>query len=138
MERAPGTRPGGANDAELRTPGTARYRIIVGTRECLEEEAEFAEPAGDHFAFSLQGGNPHTGRTTLRLVLQHQERVSLRAFDVNGRLVRTLQAGALGAGVHQLSWDGRTDRGGRAGAGVYFLRLQGAGQETVLRSIIVR
>jgi len=37
--------------------------------------------------------------------------------------VATLFQGSLGAGEHELTWDGRSDRGIPAVAGVYFLRL---------------
>jgi hypothetical protein len=49
--------------------------------------------------------------------------VSLRVFDVSGRLVRTLLNGfAQGEGA--VTWDGRTERGAPAVAGVYFYRLE--------------
>ncbi|MEO6463175.1 MAG: FlgD immunoglobulin-like domain containing protein, partial [Candidatus Eisenbacteria bacterium] len=47
----------------------------------------------------------------------------LDVVDARGRIVRTLAAGALPPGRHVRRWDGRDDRGGRAGAGVYFVRL---------------
>jgi hypothetical protein len=131
-------RPGGVYELAVTGPGVVRLRLVVGTTARLEEEAEIAAPAGEHLAFALTSGNPHAGETMLRLVLQRPERISLRAYDVSGRVVRTLQQGTLAAGVYQFGWDGRDERGGRVAAGVYFLRLAGSRRQAVMRNVIVR
>ncbi len=53
--------------------------------------------------------------------------MALRIFDVDGRLVRTLQRGFYAAGEHDVTWDAYNDEGRRVGAGVYFCRLVGPG-----------
>jgi hypothetical protein len=37
--------------------------------------------------------------------------------------VRVIYSGRLDAGEHRLSWDGRTDTGLDAGAGIFFTRV---------------
>jgi hypothetical protein len=49
-------------------------------------------------------------------------------FDASGRVVRGLASGVFPAGIRTVTWDGRDDRGERAGAGVYFVRLAWGGQ----------
>jgi hypothetical protein len=49
-------------------------------------------------------------------------------FDASGRLVRGLASGVFPAGIRSVTWDGRDDRGERASAGVYFVRLAWGGQ----------
>jgi hypothetical protein len=49
-------------------------------------------------------------------------------FDASGRLVRGLASGVFPAGIRSVTWDGRNDRGERASAGVYFVRLAWGGQ----------
>ncbi|MBE0566737.1 MAG: flagellar hook assembly protein FlgD, partial [Krumholzibacteria bacterium] len=41
--------------------------------------------------------------------------------------------GALPAGTHEVSWDGRDERGGRAASGIYLVRLTTAdgGRQTM-------
>jgi len=39
--------------------------------------------------------------------------------DSSGKTVRTIDLGALGAGVQDFSWDGTTDSGAQAAAGSY-------------------
>ncbi|MFH1145078.1 MAG: FlgD immunoglobulin-like domain containing protein [Candidatus Eisenbacteria bacterium] len=130
--------PAGAYAVTIREPQTLLFTVAIGTTPWLDDEAEAANPAGEHFALSYVGPNPHRGQTQLRLVLQQPEQVSLQAYDVNGRLVRTLQDGTLATGVHLLAWDGRTQGGSPAPAGVYFLRLTGAGREIIKRDVMLR
>ena len=49
--------------------------------------------------------------------------VQVRVFDVAGRLVRTLENGPRPAGERRVRWDGKDDRGGIVGSGVYFFRV---------------
>lgn len=65
---------------------------------------------------------PFTSETRLALRLQEATDARIEVFDVAGRLVRTLHQGALGAGVHDVIWDGRRYGGERASPGVYFVR----------------
>ena len=41
----------------------------------------------------------------------------------------------MASGVHAIVWDGRDDRNGRAGAGVYFAMLRHDGQMRVTRLV---
>ncbi len=49
--------------------------------------------------------------------------VSLKVYDLGGRLVRTLVNEARDPGCHMVSWDGRDSSGREVAAGVYFCRL---------------
>ena len=67
--------------------------------------------------------NPFNPKTTISFNLPVRGEVSLRVFDVRGRLVTTLVEEVREAGRHSVVWDG-TDRSGvRAASGVYFYRL---------------
>jgi flagellar hook assembly protein FlgD len=59
----------------------------------------------------------------LRFALPHEASISLRAYDVSGRLVRDLASGTYPAGAHTLSWDLRDHNGRTVAGGIYFLRL---------------
>jgi FlgD Ig-like domain len=79
--------------------------------------------APTELSFATPRPNPTTGPNTLLFALPREAAISLRAYDVTGRLVRELASGTYSAGAHTLSWD-LTDRDGRPVAGgIYFLRL---------------
>ena len=82
--------------------------------------------------------NPVSLATTIRYDLAASGRVSLALYDAGGRLVRTLQNGALPAGRHQSAWDGRNDAGAPVAAGVYFARLDANGQAYRSRIVLLK
>jgi hypothetical protein len=68
--------------------------------------------------------NPFNPQTVVAFELSREATVSLRIYDLAGRLVRILEPGrSFAAGRHQLEWSG-TDGGGRAvSSGVYIVRI---------------
>ncbi len=50
--------------------------------------------------------------------------VSLMVYDVLGRRVRQVWDGALGAGTHRFTWDGRDEEGKGVAAGVYIYKVE--------------
>lgn len=71
--------------------------------------------------------NPFNPLTRISFRMDRDAQVSLRVFDVHGRLVRTLVDDYLAAGPRVVEWDGTDDRGLPASSGTYYLRLQGGG-----------
>ena len=76
-------------------------------------------------ARSLQlSANPSRGPLGLRFAMPAAGDAEAEVFDTNGRLVRRVDGGAMGAGDHQITWDGRDGAGNEAAAGVYFIRVR--------------
>jgi glucose/arabinose dehydrogenase len=66
-------------------------------------------------------------------------RVTLAVFGPDGRRVRTLLAGfTLGAGPQRAAWDGRDDAGRAQRSGLYFLRIEVAGERRSVRLALRR
>ena len=73
--------------------------------------------------------NPFNPLTNISFKVERDARVSLRIYDVHGRLVRTLIDELMAAGPKRLTWDGRDDLGRSMASGAYYLRLQGGGTQ---------
>ena len=71
--------------------------------------------------------DPFVDRVHLSFALPAAARVRMAVYGVDGRAVADLGAATLSAGAHKITWDGRTSDGRPAGAGLYFLRVQGPG-----------
>ncbi len=80
------------------------------------------------FAFGGVYPNPFSAEAAIRFSLPSSGRVTVTIYDMSGRAVRTLTDTEMRAAEHILMWDGRDESGGMVGAGVYFCRLQAAGQ----------
>ena len=82
-------------------------------------------PVGLAASFARPVPTPAVSTALLRYSLVAQSRVSLRIYDAQGRLVRTvLPPSSQGAGPHQARWDGRDDDAHAARPGLYFARLE--------------
>lgn len=73
--------------------------------------------------------NPVNPATTISFTLPETQYVTLKIFDITGRLVADLVNNNLEAGQHQFRFDGA-----QLASGIYFYRLQ-AGPNTLVRKI---
>ncbi|MGQ0722813.1 MAG: VPS10 domain-containing protein [Candidatus Eiseniibacteriota bacterium] len=123
------------NDLRLHHPTRT---LVAGTYGrslwTFDVSAPTAAPEGESLADAgvvrLDGVAPNplaAGDARVRFALSRDAPVSLRIFDVSGRVVVTLVDGARPAGEHIETWDGRDAGGTRVAAGVYFVRLEAAG-----------
>jgi subtilisin-like proprotein convertase family protein len=90
---------------------------------------------------SLQPSWPNPTRdavTTIRFGLPAVQHVSLRIYDLTGRLVRTLFEGESPAGYRNVRWDGLDHRGRRVTPGIYLYRLNALPDALTGRLIVVR
>ena len=68
--------------------------------------------------------NPVSQGTTIHFQLNQTQPVTLRVYDVDGHLVRTLLAGPVQAGRHAVDWSGDNNQGLAVPSGVYFYSIQ--------------
>jgi uncharacterized delta-60 repeat protein len=88
-------------------------------------------------AFETLGPNPSGGSTRLAFALAQRSSVSLRVYDASGRLVRAQKVGTLPAGRHQAYWNGLSNGGVPAPAGVYFVNLSADGRDIGTQKLVV-
>jgi flagellar hook assembly protein FlgD len=82
--------------------------------------------------------NPFNPETTIRYDLSTGGDVTLRIYDIAGRVVRTLIEERQTAGQKSARWDGTNDLGQRVSSGVYFCRLTTPGFGETHKLVLVR
>ncbi|MCH8327280.1 MAG: T9SS type A sorting domain-containing protein [Candidatus Marinimicrobia bacterium] len=86
------------------------------------------EPIGNSIPseFALHGNypNPFNPVTTFSFDLPEQTIVEVTIWNLLGQEIRTLHRGALPAGTHEVTFDGRDNSGASVPSGVYFYRLR--------------
>ena len=85
-------------------------------------------------ALSSPTPNPSRDRAMLTLSLPVGERVAWGVYDLQGREVWS-EVSQLSAGHHVLEWSGQDRRSGRAGAGLYFVRVRVGATEFTRRFV---
>ena len=71
--------------------------------------------------------NPFNPATTIGYSLASRSRVTVRVYDLGGRVVRTLVDDVVEPGEYVANWDGTADTEQRAASGVYFVKMEGTG-----------
>jgi hypothetical protein len=100
-------------------------KMIQGWRALPEPASGAGVEVADIPGVRLGGSvpNPFSTETTISYNLQSAGTVRLEVYTLSGRLVRTLVDRPIGAGSHQVVWDGKDSRGRDVGSGVYYYRL---------------
>ena len=82
--------------------------------------------------------NPFNPSTHIAFELSVAGPVSMRVLDASGRLVRTLLDDERPAGSHAVRWDGRDGSGLPVASGVYFYRVEAAGEVLSQRMVLLK
>jgi len=87
------------------------------------------------FALATPGPNPSGGRVAFHFSLAAAALTRIDVLDVTGRRVWGTPPNWAEAGAHDLSWDGRDERGRAALSGLYFVRLSSGGRSLAVRFV---
>lgn len=126
--------------------------VIVGnTGGPVTADDSFSEPPANiktlaqepgmpaEFALYQNVPNPFNPTTSIRFdVPAGGGLVTLRVYDVSGRLVRTLVNGAQTAGLKTVEWNGTNDAGNSVATGTYLYRLTGPGFEQTRKMLMLK
>ena len=98
------------------------FSLIAGTGEFIRRrESE----AGINLRAQIVGvaPNPFRGSVDIAYFSPERTRIELQVYSVEGRLVKAFDRVDAGAGIQQITWDGRSNRSEDAAPGLYFARL---------------
>ncbi len=64
--------------------------------------------------------------------------VRVAVYSVAGREVKVLVDGPVGAGYHEVVWDGRDGSGSPMASGVYFIRMDAPGYQGSVKAVLLK
>jgi hypothetical protein len=82
--------------------------------------------------------NPFNPVCAIQYDIASAGRASLKVFDVNGSVVRTLVDGWREPGTYSAVWDGRDDTGKQLPSGVYLLRLEAGDVVAMGKAVLLK
>ena len=82
--------------------------------------------------------NPFVSNTVIRVSLTGSADVSLKIYDISGRMVRTLMQGRKDNGRYEILWDGRNEEREQVSSGVYFARMESGNFRATEKMISLR
>ena len=90
------------------------------------------------FAINQNTPNPFASATNIRFAIPEAKPVTLKIYNVEGRLVRDLVDRTMPAGRHEVTWDGRDATGSRVTSGVYFYRFAAGSFEAEKKMVVLQ
>jgi hypothetical protein len=114
-----------------------RTNLITPPGEVVDAPADIAAVEAG-LSLSAPRPNPSSGLTEMTFAIDAPAFVTVSVFDVRGALVRTIARAPYGAGRHTVGWDGRDSAGRDAAPGIYFARVQAAGEQVARKIQRVR
>jgi hypothetical protein len=67
--------------------------------------------------------NPFDQSVTINYSIPEQSNISLKIYDISGRLIKVLMDGKQPGGNYTAKWNGQDDKGNQASEGMYFVKL---------------
>jgi hypothetical protein len=94
---------------------------------------------GDHGVMAVYPNPALAGSAHVLFRIPSTTSVDIVFHTISGRMIRRLASGTYTAGIHDILWDGRDDRGNPAAAGVYLVQFaSGAGVHVTKRFVLFR
>ncbi len=90
------------------------------------------------FALGDAKPNPFSGSTKISFAIAKNAPVSLKIYDISGKLVKTLVNANLKPGVYTYTWDGLDNHGRSVPAGVYFYRFDAKNYSSTKKLLLLR
>jgi flagellar hook capping protein FlgD/Big-like domain-containing protein len=115
----------GGLKGNVTVPVTVEGRLVGG--QTFRGVGTLAVNAGNGGFLAAVTPNPLNPMGTLRFNTRRQDYVTVRIYDMSGRLVRELWSGVMPAGDHEVTIDGRDRNGASVGSGIYFYRIEADG-----------
>ena len=120
-----------SNDADM-------PQLVLPVTLTVVDDVTAAQTLPLAFGLAHASPNPFNPATTLRFSLPAAGPATLKLYDVQGRLVRTLVDEHRAAGAHAVSWNGRDDTGRQVASGTYHARLIASDQISVRTLVLVK
>lgn len=94
--------------------------------------------AGSTVALQQNYPNPFNPVTKVNFAVDKPGNVSVRVFNTRGELVKTLTNQWYPQGQHTVSWDGKTQSGGKAASGIYYMQAKSNGSTDVIKTVLAK
>lgn len=130
----------GGQSSVIGSGSSPSYLSNYGILACLSCRKSAVEGIQNEVSMTeLYGVIPNPSRCPVNIyyTIAEKSSVSLKIYDLTGRLVKVLQNGRIKAGDYRLNWDGTDKNGNPLPAGVYFYRLALNGKPTSTKKLIL-
>ena len=106
---------------------------------------ELEDGSTHHFSLKQNYPNPFNATTLIPFTVHGKQKTengpiptSLKIYNIRGELVRILTNEKKNGGEHQVTWDGKNEKGEEVASGIYFYKLKAGNFSQTKKMILLR
>ncbi|MBN2543896.1 T9SS type A sorting domain-containing protein [bacterium] len=92
----------------------------------------------DRFFLHNSAPNPFVTVNTIKYAIPKTSNVSLKVYDITGKIVTTLVNEDVAPGVHAVQWNGTDWNGKKVSAGIYFYKFNAGDYKATRKTVLIR
>jgi len=113
-------------------------RVVIGSMKTIVPKTGVEKNMPFSFRLDQNYPNPFNPTTTIRYEVGKPADISLKIYNVNGQLVRTLVDAKHAAGKYQVVWDGNDNMGFKIPSGLYIYRYSAGDYVRSFKMVLVK
>ena len=129
---------GGSATGVLVDPGCWGGKIIVKAMSPITSVGPEGLAAPDEYILQQNYPNPFNPSTTIRYSITTPENVSIKIYDIAGKLVNEITREHNQAGEYELIWNGKNNFGERVSSGTYFYQIVAGDYVEAKKMILIK
>ncbi len=110
--------------------------VLSGPAGIEDDSDEYSEEYG--FKLYQNTPNPFSGKTSITYEIPIRSFVSLKIYNATGQVIKIIAEGEKEAGRYMSVWDGYSEYGNKAPAGIYFYNLEADRNRITKKMILIR
>jgi len=115
-----------------------RYQLNAGVVKSAEAKLTVVTQIPNEYSLSQNYPNPFNPETNIGYQLPVEGWVTLKVYNIEGQLVRTLVNGNRETGRYEVNWNGCDSFAEPVSSGIYFYRLHAGGFTQTRRMILIK
>jgi len=130
------------SDSKVESGAKYQYRLesvsLTGLKN-TESVITVEVPVPDSYALMNNYPNPFNPTTTIRFLMPESNEVTIKVFDIQGQLVKTLIGNKnYEAGDHSVVWDASNESGQHVASGMYIYQMQAGSFRKVGKMVLMK
>lgn len=128
--------PNGTWRQDQPNPGT--FSTVSNPGDRLSTDVNDIAEIPSNYRLMPNYPNPFNPTTKISFDLPQSENISLKIYNINGELIRTVANENLPAGHFEKVWDGKNDFGSEVSSGIYIYRLTAGKFDRSARMVLMK
>ena len=113
-----------------------KVTAIAQINSSVDNKLEITTPK--YYSLSQNYPNPFNPTTIIKYALPQRTQISIKIYDITGKLIKTLIDKPMEAGYHTILWDGTDEKGKHVSSGVFYYKIYATDFQQIKSMILLK